>query len=542
MVEYRGVHKCNYSLKLQFYIVFTAEGLSAGMTVNISRRRIEFMKKKLSIAKIVGMILAVAQLVLSGILSMQFFDMGFLPEKLWLAITGALVVLFLIAFAAQFFNKVHWIGKLISLLVLVILIFAVRYVGQTSQTMENISQTAAIEKNQILVVVKKDSPAQSLDDLKTGSWGIQYADDMELMGKAADQLKEKLNSELNLTAYDDYEALYPALITGQVDAILMNSSYLDLIDDLTMETDQYLFSDEIRVIDTLEFETKVESAVQANVSEDFDITKDPFIAYVSGIDTYGDISTRSRSDVNILMVVNPATRQILLVTTPRDGYVVIPGISGTQKDKLTHAGLYGVNKSIETINSIYDIDINYYARVNFNSVINIVDALGGVDVYSRYDFTNGGNLGEQFHYSQGTNHLNGKEALAFSRERYSFGEGDNQRGRNQMEVIKGIINKCTSPAILTGFSSIMTEISDQVQTSLPADSIYALVKMQLEDPREWEMFSYAVTATGSREYCYSYTGKSLYVANLSDSSIAQAKELMGAVMNGEKISENDLVQ
>lgn len=499
------------------------------------------MKRKLSIAKVLGMILAVVQLALSGILAMQFWDMGFLPTKLWVAIAGVLIVLFFIVFVTQFFNKVHWVGKIMSLLIVVVLAFGVRYVGQTNRALTDISSTASVEKNQILVVVKQDSPAQTLSDLKTGSWGIQYADDVELMGRAADKLHEELETELNLTAYDDYEALYPALMNGQVDAIIMNSSYLDLIDDLTMEADEYRFSDEIRIIETLEFETEVEaSAVGPQVSEDFDITKDPFIAYISGIDTYGDITTRSRSDVNILMIVNPATRQILLVTTPRDGYVVIPGISGSQKDKLTHAGIYGINKSIETINSIYDININYYARVNFNSVINIVDALGGVDVYSKYDFTSGGNLGQQFHYSQGYNHLDGKQALAFSRERYSFGEGDNQRGKNQLEVIKGIVNKCTTPAILTGFSSIMEEISDQVQTSLPADSIYSLVKMQLEDPRGWEMFSYAVTATGSREYCYSYTGKSLYVANLSDASIAQAKSLMEAVMNGEKISDADL--
>ncbi|MGN0294581.1 MAG: LCP family protein [Lachnospiraceae bacterium] len=495
------------------------------------------MKRKLSIAKIVGVILAVVQLVLSGLLSMQIFGMGFLPTKYWAVITAVLALLFLITFATQFFNKAHWIGKIIAVLIIAVLAFCIHYVGQVGDTLEDISDAVSIEKNQVIVVVKKDSPAQTLNDLKAGSWGIQYADDVELMGKAADKLKEMLDTDLNLAAYDDYEALYPALISGEVDAMVLNSSYLDMIDELTTEEEEYRFSDEIRVIETLEFEAEAEKPLEANVTEDFDITKDPFIAYVSGIDTYGDITTRSRSDVNILLIANPETRQILMVTTPRDGYVIIPGISGSQKDKLTHAGIYGINKSIDTINSIYDIDINYYARVNFNSVINIVDALGGVDVYSRYDFTAGGN-----HFTEGYNHLDGKQALAFSRERYAFAEGDNQRGKDQMEVIKGIIRKCTTPAILTGFSSIMNEISDQVQTNLPTDSIYALVKMQLEDSREWEMYSYAITATGSREYCYSYTGKSLYVANLSDSSIAHAKSLMEAVMNGEKLTEADVVQ
>lgn len=497
------------------------------------------MKQRLSIARTIGLVLAVVQLILSGVLSMQFFDMGFLPQKYWLLLTGILIIVFLIAFVLQFLDKAHWLGKIISILVIAILGFGLYYVNQTNQALKDISRNLTVEKEQILVVVQKDSPAQSIEDLKGSSWGVQYADDVELMGKAVDSVEKELGGELSLTAFDNYEALYPALLSGQVDAMILNSSYLDLIDDRTMEEGQYYFSNEIRIVKTLEFETEKAAEESAVVREDFDITKDPFVLYVSGIDTYGDISTRSRSDVNILMAVNPSNRQILLVTTPRDGYVKIPGISGEQKDKLTHAGIYGVNKSVETLNSIYDINIDYYARVNFNSVINIVDALGGIDVYSAYDVTA---MHGNFHFEQGYNHMNGEQALAFSRERYSLEDGDNQRGRDQLEVIKGIVNKCISPAILTGFSSIMEEVSDQVQTSVPTDSIYALVKMQLEDSRGWEMFSFDTKATGSREYCYSYTGKSLYVANLQEDSINQAKRLIEAIMNGDTISNADLAQ
>ena len=498
--------------------------------------------KKLSVAKIIGLILAVVQLIVSGIVSIQFLNMGFLPTKYWALITGVLMLLFLIAFVLQFVNKIHWIGKIISVLMTAVLIFGLFYINQANQALKDISQRTVVEKNQILVVVKNDSPAKTIDDLKDSSWGVQYADDVELMGKAVDAVKEKLGTSLTLTAFDNYGALYPALMSGEIDAMILNSSYLDLIDELTAEEDGYYFSNEIRIIETLEFETEKVAEEESTVREDFDITEDSFILYVSGIDTYGDISTRSRSDVNILMIANPTTRQLLLLTTPRDAYVVIPGISGSQKDKLTHAGIYGVNKSIDTLNSIYDIDIDYYARVNFNSLINIVDALGGVEVYSANSFTSGSNLGERFTYSQGYNHLDGEQALAFSRERYSLADGDNQRGRNQMEVIKGIVNKATSPAILTGFSSIMAEVSDQVQTSVPTDDIYGLVKMQLEDPRSWEMFSFDIKATGSREYCYSYSGKSLYVANLHDSSIQHAKGLIETIMSGGTISEADVAQ
>ena len=497
------------------------------------------MKRKLSIAKIIGLILAVVQLVISGILVMQFYDMGFLPGKYWLLLTGILAAVFLVAFALQFLDKAHWLGKIISVLAIAVLGFGLHYVNQTNQALESISKKMAVEKDQILVVVKDDSAVESMGDLKDRYCGVQYADDVELMGRAVDSVEEELDDAVHVVAFDNYEALYPALLDGQVDAMILNSSYLDLLDDRTMEDDGYYFSNEIRIIKTLEFETEKAEEEAARVAEDFDATRDPFIVYISGIDTYGDISTRSRSDVNILMVVNPSTRQILLVTTPRDAYVAIPGISGGQKDKLTHAGIYGVNKSVETIDSIYDININYYARVNFNSLINIVDALGGIEVYSAYEFTT---MHGNCHFEKGYNHMNGEEALAFSRERYSLEDGDNQRGRDQLEVIKGIVNKCISPAILTGFSSIMDEVSELVQTSVPTDTIYALVKMQLEDSRGWEMFSFDTKATGSREYCYSYTGKSLYVANLHEDSINQAKTLIEAIMNGDKISDSDVAQ
>ncbi|MDO5409517.1 MAG: LCP family protein [Lachnospiraceae bacterium] len=494
------------------------------------------MKGKLSIVRIAGLILAVLQLVLSGILSVRFWDMGFLPTKLWGLLTVALAAAFLLVFVLQFVKGFHWFGKLLSLLIIIGLALGLHYVNQADTTLKEITDKTSIEKDQILVVVKKDSTAQTLDDLKSGNWGIQYANDVELMGKAADKVKEELKTDVKLTAYDDYEALYPALMGGQVDCMIMNSSYMDMIDERTIEEDKYQFSQEIRIIKTLEFETKKEKTA-ARVKKNFDITKDPFLIYISGIDTYGDISTRSRSDVNILMAVNPADRQILLLTTPRDAYVPLPGVSGGQRDKLTHAGIYGIDCSMDTLNSIYGTDINYYARVNFNSVINIVDALGGIEAYSAYDFNTG-----EYSFKKGYNHMDGKKALSFSRERHAFGEGDHQRGRDQLEVIKGIVNKCISPAILTGFSGILEEVSSQVQTSLPTKSIYSLVKMQLEDPRGWEMFSYDVQAKGAREYCYSYSGKSLYVGYLVDSSVKQGSNLLKTVLKGDVITQEDVSQ
>ena len=200
--------------------------------------------KKLSVAKIIGLILAVVQLIVSGIVSIQFLNMGFLPTKYWALITGVLMLLFLIAFVLQFVNKIHWIGKIISVLMTAVLIFGLFYINQANQALKDISQRTVVEKNQILVVVKNDSPAKTIDDLKDSSWGVQYADDVELMGKAVDAVKEKLGTSLTLTAFDNYGALYPALMSGEIDAMILNSSYLDLIDELTAEEDGWYFWDE----------------------------------------------------------------------------------------------------------------------------------------------------------------------------------------------------------------------------------------------------------------------------------------------------------
>ena len=264
------------------------------------------------------------------------------------------------------------------------------------------------------------------------------------------------------------------------------------------------------------------------------ITKEPFVIYLSGVDTRGELTENARSDVNILAAVNPVTKRVALVNTPRDYYVDLAGTSS--KDKLTHAGLYGVETSMETLGNLYGVNVDHYIRINFAGFISIIDALGGVDVYSDQAFTSVGSPGyyDPTTFVEGWNHLDGKSALAFARERHAFASGDIQRGINQMKVIDAMLNKIKSPALLMGFSKIMDAAADCFVTSFSQDQISALVRMQLSDFAEWDIESYTVTGTSSSSTkCYSAKGQKLYVMKPDDASVSKAKEMIASVLGGE---------
>ena len=264
------------------------------------------------------------------------------------------------------------------------------------------------------------------------------------------------------------------------------------------------------------------------------ITKEPFVIYLSGVDNRGELTEKARSDVNILAVVNPATKRVALINTPRDYYVDLAGTSS--KDKLTHAGLYGVETSMATLGNLYGVNVEHYIRINFAGFISIIDAVGGVDVYSDQAFTSVGSPGyyDPTTFAEGWNHLDGKAALAFARERHAFKTGDVQRGINQMKVIDAMLNKIKSPALLMGFSKIMDSAADCFVTSLSQNQISALVRMQLSDFAEWNIESYTVTgSSGSSTKCYSAKGQKLYVMKPDENSVAKAKEMVAAVLGGE---------
>ena len=264
------------------------------------------------------------------------------------------------------------------------------------------------------------------------------------------------------------------------------------------------------------------------------ITKEPFVVYLSGVDNRGELTEKARSDVNILAVVNPTTKQAALINTPRDYYVDLAGTDS--KDKLTHAGLYGVETSMATLGNLYGVNVDHYIRINFAGFINIIDAIGGVDVYSDQAFTSVGSPGyyDPTTFAEGWNHLDGKSALAFARERHAFKTGDIQRGINQMKVIDAMAEKLKSPALLMSFSKLMDAMSDCFVTSLSQEQISALVRMQLGDLSSWDIQSYSVTGTGGKSSkCYSAKGQSLYVMKPDENSVNEAKALIAAVLGGE---------
>ena len=264
------------------------------------------------------------------------------------------------------------------------------------------------------------------------------------------------------------------------------------------------------------------------------ITKEPFVVYLSGVDNRGELTEKARSDVNILAVVNPTTKQAALINTPRDYYVDLAGTDS--KDKLTHAGLYGVETSMATLGNLYGVNVEHYLRINFAGFINIIDAIGGVDVYSDQAFTSVGSPGyyDPTTFAEGWNHLDGKSALAFARERHAFKTGDIQRGINQMKVIDAMMNKIKSPTVLMSFSKLMDAVSDCFVTSLSQEQISALVRMQLASLSDWDIQSYTVTGTsGKSSQCYSAKGQSLYVMKPDENSVNQAKELIASVLGGE---------
>jgi LCP family protein required for cell wall assembly len=276
----------------------------------------------------------------------------------------------------------------------------------------------------------------------------------------------------------------------------------------------------------------------ANLEPVKDITNDPFVFYLSGSDTRSALLTRSNSDVNILVVVNPKTKQVLLLNTPRDYYIPNPAGNGAL-DKLTHCGVYGTSCSVQALSDLYHVTINYCAQINFSGFEKLIDAIGGVTVDSDYAFTT-----RHGHYSisKGPNHLNGSEALGFVRERYSFGSGDNQRGRNQMKVLTAVIKKLSAGTVVMHYGQILDSLQGMFTTSISGDQIAELVKMQLDDGADWNVKSYAVTGNGGSEITYSIPRMRVYVMFQDKELVDRGINLIDRVINGEILTDADVAK
>ena len=375
-----------------------------------------------------------------------------------------------------------------------------------------------------LVLVLQDSSFQSLADLSS----IGYTSN-ELSN--IDQALTKLNEETTIEniKYDDTTEMFTDLINQEIDSVLIEESSMAIIYEEHKD-----YEGLFRIIDTIKIKTQIE------ITKETDVTNETFTVYISGIDSYGSIATVSRSDVNMVATINPKTKQVLLVSIPRDYYVQLRGTTG-YKDKLTHAGIYGIETSVGTLEDLLATDINYYFRVNFTSLEKIVDALGGIDVYSKYSFTSSKASGGTYYFSQGYNHMNGNQALAFSRERKnlpSSAGGDRGRGENQQAVIDGIIRKAISPAIITSYSKILNSLKDSFQTNMTDNDIQKLIKMQLNDMASWNITSYSLNGYDGYEPVYSSPNSKPYVMIPYEDTVTEAQNLIDKVIAGELLESS----
>ena len=424
-------------------------------------------------------------------------------------------------------------GTVLAVIMIAILAFGGFYINKTRSAISNISGETT-EVTQMAVYVKSDDAADSVEATAGYTYGILSSLDRENTDGAVAHLNSQFGTEVQTKEYAGLTELADGILNGEVNAMLLNSGYLSVYEDVDGYTD---FSTKIKEVGTVEVESTIQSAEESTPVEPITTANGGkvYTIYLSGIDTRGEMTAKSRSDVNIIATVNTDTHEILLVSTPRDYFVPL-SISGGAPDKLTHAGIYGIDVCMDTLGMLYDIDINYYFRINFGGFVKVIDALGGITVNSDYDFDSKNILG--YHFNKGENYLNGEQALIFARERYAFQEGDRQRGKNQMEVIRGVVKKALSPEILTSYSSILSSLDGCFGTNITYEEIAQILQQQLTNGGDWTIVSYSVNGTGATEKPYSMSQKA-YVMVPDYNTVDKAKSLMEKVRNGEVVTQEE---
>lgn len=423
-------------------------------------------------------------------------------------------------------HKVRFgIGTAISIVMILIMAAGSFYIYKTVSLLDNITGVN-VEVTHVGVYVKNEDAAESLGDAIAYTYGILSELDRENTDAAINEINTNLSTYIATKEYAGLVEIMDALNNGEVNAIILNQAYLDVLEEVDGYSD---IKTTIRELSSSQVKTIIEKAIDMVSGSRGEV----ITVFISGIDTRGALTAKSRSDVNIIATINTSTRQVLLLSTPRDYFVPL-SISGGARDKLTHAGIYGVDVCIDTLEMLYDINIDYYFRVNFAGFVNIIDALGGVTVYSDYGFNSMHMSGKYF--NEGENYMTGEEALAFSRERYAFAEGDRQRGKNQMAVIKGVINKALSTDLLKNYTSVLEGIEGSFETNVPYSLIAKIVREQLSSGGSWNIVSYSVDGTGDTQKPYSMS-QNAYVMIPDESTVEHAKTLMQQVRNGETITQ-----
>ena len=475
-----------------------------------------FMKKKsnknnlLSFRKYLCIFIVILSVIVSGLV----YFINVFPLEYFLVFISLIIIIDLVVISLLL-SKGHIkniIGGFLALILIVIMTLGINYGLNTMNFLKSFGfSNYKTESYSILVL--KSSKAKSINDLNNKTIGYLPNNNNEGLSKVVGKIKKKINYTEKIN--EDVGNLITSLIKEKVDAIILDDARLDILKEENNEEYNLL-----KKIDSLSVDVKSEK-----IGKEVDVTNSSFNIYVSGIDTYGSINKVSRSDVNILITVNPITKEILLTNIPRDYYVKLH--KNGKYDKLTHAGIYGIDESINTLEDLFDTKINYYVKVNFTSLVDIVDALDGITVTSPYSFVSQ----DGYSYVKGDNIIDGKKALSFARERKSFKEGDRTRGENQQRVLTALINKAMSPKIITNYTNLLTSLKGKFVTNISDEDITKLIKMQLKNNSSWTIKSISVNGTDAMDYVYSYNKTKLYVMKPDYETVNNAKEQIKKVQD-----------
>ena len=469
-------------------------------------------KKFNLICKIVSIILAVSSIVaISFVIYFEILPLTFL--SIFIIISGIIVMGLIMLMNSKFKKIIRNIIIVLSIILTILFIFVSVYSIGTLNMFNDIFDLG-LRTDTYSIYVLNNSTYETIEELKNKKIGVTEDESEEINSKL-----DKI-IDVELLKYDNSIEVIENLEDNKVDAIVILDTTMELLKE---ENKKY---NNLKSIYTFSITTKVET-----IDEDVDISKDNFILYISGIDTNGKVSSKARSDVNILVAVNPIKKEILILNTPRDYYIKLP--SKDAYDKLTHAGVYGIEESIAALEELYDTTINYYIRVNFTTFVKIVDALDGIKVNVPNSFceqTSSRDSEKEICLKKGIQTLNGEEALALSRTRHIYADGDRSRIKNQMLVLEALIDKAISPKILTKYTSIISNVSDSVVTNIDDKDITKLIKSQIEDNSTWNIETYSVNGTDASKPIYSAGKVNTYVMEPNIETVLIAKEKLRNIL------------
>ena len=476
------------------------------------------------------------QLIATAVFTYFIFVLNIIPLKHLIPIIVILALLIIIFFIIMYSgqkkqkqglrSKRGAITKIISLLISIVLMIGTTYIMRSESFFNNVTDVST-QKYLVSVITMKDNEKTKLEQFDGDKFGVSYQHDSTTIAKAISDMEDEIG-EQEYTRYDEYSMLADALYEGKVDAIVVGQEYKSML-----EANHENFDNETKVIKSYEYDAKLSVTTKQT-----DVTENPFNVYVTGIDTYGSVNTVSGSDVNLIVTVNPKTKQILMTSIPRDCEIELD--RNGKMDKLTHTGIYGTSETINTIENFLDMQINYYARTNFSGITNIIDALGGITVESDYSFET---LHGNYQIKKGKNEMDGDMALCFVRERYALPNGDFDRGKNQQKVLKAMMDKAMSPKIITNFNNILSAIEGSFETDMSSNEIKSLINMQLNDMADWSIYDVQVQGKGyMTTKTYSMRGSEVYVMKPDKDQVKKIAELINSVEEGKKITDEDIAE